>query len=222
MQVTKRLKHIVAFSLLYSVGAFALPSFVFAKQAPENEISSNVALLHVKSTFFDEFLVAENAALSNFNKFYIEAPSASFDKRWLKDHRIDVSRRYRENTLKRYAKELEQQLSKAIEKREGYSVTTQKADDVLTIRANIVDLDINGPDSNVFVKKYVHEAGDATFIVELIDPSGNVIARIKDHRETRESITGRLERTSRIENQRDFRLLMMRWSKEMLNHLAMN
>ncbi|WP_086931200.1 hypothetical protein [Agarilytica rhodophyticola] len=197
----------------------------YAMQAPQQEIASDNTLNEVKSSFFDEFLLSEQVKLSGYTKVYIQQPSVEFDKRWLREHRTKVSRNYKKNITERYGKLLREQIQKAFEEQGNYTFVDQipTTDDVLIVSANISKLDIHGPDYNGFVRQFVIRAGDATLDVTLSSKDGKSLAKFKDHRQTFErGFLLRPELTTRGLNQRDFRLLMAKWSKNMVEHIAMN
>jgi len=214
-------KHLLSIAITC---AFALlSSFVLAKQPPDMPIASGSELPPVKSGFFDEFALANNVSLSSYRKIFIEEPMVTFDNRWLKDHRTKVSGHYKKQIPQRYGHVMKEQLEKAITKQGQFTLVDEKSGDTLILRINITDLDIRGPDSGHNIKTYVNEAGDATLIANIVNSNGKLLARFKDHRETRDrSIGNHLQRTSRVENQRDFRILMRNWSRKMVEHIAMN
>lgn len=212
-------KHFAAIALIWAYALFS--GFVLAKQPPASPIGAQPGLLPLESRFFDEFSLAPSTSLSSYRKVFIEQPAVSFDKRWLRDHRQKVSKRYTELTTQRYARILREQIAKAVAKHGHFQVVDEKSRDTLVIRASITDLDIHGPDSHIQRKYYVREAGDATLNVDIVSGDGETLAKFRDHRKTRDRGFDRLERTSRVENQRDFRMLMGKWSRRMVEHIAM-
>lgn len=209
----------LAYCFIFAASVSALNAT--AMSAPNNDVTLELAdLKPVESSHFDEFLVLRDSSLRSYNKFYIEQPTATFNKRWLRDNRNDVDSRYKARIIENYTRELKTQLVKAIEGHENASIVKNKEADVLTIRASLADLNINGPDSNALVRHFVNKAGHATLSIELIDSNNKVVGVIKDHQETRYRGFNGPRRTSRVENHRDFRILMSRWSKDVLNSLS--
>jgi len=175
----------------------------------------------VKSKFFDEFSLAPTAQLSQYTKVYIAMPSVTFDKRWIKTHRRDIPERYRTQTSERYAKMLKEQLEKAFIKHGQFELASSaEGAETLTVQPKISKLDINGPDWGVLREQYVSYAGDATLTVALQNANGEALAKLKDHRETRTRNMHKPERTSRALNQRDFRFLMAKWSRQLVQHIV--
>ncbi|MFL0801550.1 MAG: DUF3313 domain-containing protein [Agarilytica sp.] len=193
-----------------------------AEQKPQTNVADHDALTKTKSRFFDDFSVVTGVKLSSFKKVFIRDPLVSFDKDWIRDNRINISKRFQEKTITRYAALFKQQLRDVFEKDERYTVVDQKADGVLIVAANIADLDIYGPDEDPLVKQYVYKAGEARLQVSLSDVSGKTLATIEDLRETREIGHLHPEKTSSLQNERDFKHLMKKWARKIAQHIANN
>ncbi len=195
-----------AFAAILGSTAFAIQAFA----AETNDAQTSA----VEHDFFDSAALDKNAKLSEFKTLYIEMPSVMFSERWLKDRRNwDLTDSYKEQIKTRYSKVLKKSLAKALKKTHFTLVESAEGAD-LVLQSGLDSLKINAPDHDILVKKYVARAGNATFKMTLVAPeSGNILAKISDNRDTRERGFTHLKKTSKVQNQRDFRLLMERWSK---------
>ncbi|WGO99981.1 DUF3313 family protein [Saccharophagus degradans] len=192
----------------------------FAHTEPKPQVQTvKPELTEVKHDFFDKFSVAENVALPNAKKVFIEPITVSFDKRWLRDNRTEVSERYKEATKERYRKLLRDQLVKALEKNERFEVveTAEAAD--ITLAPEILSLNIFGPDDG-FKKTYVYTAGYAALDLDIYNTKTNkLIAEVYDRRETDYTDFTRTELATRATNYRYFKRLMGKWSSNIAEQL---
>ncbi|MFL0804617.1 MAG: DUF3313 domain-containing protein [Agarilytica sp.] len=208
------------FSLLAASILLLSAHTVLAEQKPLANFADHETLTKTKSRFFDKYAVAADAKLSSYKKVFIRDPLVSFDKDWVRDNRIDVSKRFQEKTTAKYATLFKQQLTDIFEKDARYTIVDQKADDVLIVAANITDLNIYGPDDDPQVKQYVYKAGEGRLQASLSDNLGKTLATIEDLRETRDMGHMRPEKTSSIQNERDFKHLMKKWARQIAKHIA--
>lgn len=211
----------VLITILTSVLILAT-NWATAESKPQTPILENAALSEKKSRFFDEFHIAQNAQLSGYQKVYVLDPLVAFDKDWIRDNRLQVSQNYQAKTAARYAVIFKQQLVKIFEKDERFTVVNEKSDDALIIAANINDLDIYGPDDRPQIKQYVYRAGKGKLQVTLKTHQGKTLATFMDLRESRERGIGKPVRATSSLNEREFRVLMKKWSRQLAKHIASN
>ena len=177
-----------------------------------------------KRTGFDNAKILDGIDFSTYTHVVIHNPQVTFQKSWERDHRTDVSSRYKDMIKEDYAELLTNELISALTQEERIIVvdantTNDKAfnpnQHTLTIIPSITDLYINGPETIATSTSYVFEAGRATLQLQLVDTNQQTIAIIEDSDETTErSFLNRPERASRIRNYHDFRLLMRGWSND--------
>lgn len=173
---------------------------------------------------FDNAKILDGINFSTYTHAVIHRPQVTFQKSWERDHRTDVSSRYKEMIKEDYAELLTNELIKALTKEGKITVvdanttnddTPNKNQHILTIIPSITDLFINGPETITTSTSYVFEAGRATLHLQLMDTNQQTIAIIEDSDDTAErSFLNRPERASRIRNYHDFRLLMRGWSND--------
>lgn len=197
-------------------------NFIYAETKPQNPITDNENLIERKSRFFDEFFIKQSTQLSQYKKVLFLDSLVTFDKDWLKDNRMKVSSKYKDKTKARYSKLFKEQLTRTFEKDTRFTVVNEKAKDVLVIAANINDLDIYGPDDKPQIKQYVYRAGEGQLQASLKTHSGETLATFEDRRESTDRGRQTPTRASSILNERDFRLLMKKWAKQLAKHIASN
>lgn len=173
---------------------------------------------------FDNAKILDGIDFSTYTHVVIHKPRVTFHKSWERNHRTDVSSRYKDMIKEDYAELLTHELIKALTQEEKIIVVDANTDSdkifnqnqhTLTIIPNITDLFINGPETITTSTSYVFEAGRATLQLQLVDINQQTIAIIEDSDETTErSFLNRPERASRIRNYHDFRLLMRDWSND--------
>ncbi len=208
---------------------FVVVTFTFGATLPLGahaeigEPSVTPALNEKKSKVFDTFYIANNVSLSKFKKIHIEEISAEFDKDWLRDNRMEASKRYREKILKRYPSLFAEALKKATEKNTAFNLTDESGPDALSLSIKMDELKIYAPDGrNPSTKKLVKNAGKATLIVEMKNASGEVVGKVVDTRETRDRSPNEYEMTNSLLNERDFKWLMKIWARYVLEHVENN
>lgn len=197
-------------------------NFVNAEAKPQNLVTDTKNLTEQKSSFFDEFFIAEHASLSQYTKILVLDSLVTFDKDWIKDNRLKVSSRYKDKTTARYSKLFKEQLTKIFVEDSRFTVVSEKAKDVLVIAANINNLNIYGPDDKPQTKQYVYRAGEGRLQASLKTHVGRTLATFKDRRESIDRGRQTPTRTNALLNERDFRILMRKWSKQLAKHIASN
>lgn len=213
-------KNLVIFASLFSTIAAPIS---YAKQAPSIPDAAQHTLPKVKSKIFDEFYLASHVKLTDYKKVYIEEVSANFDKAWLRDNRFEADKRYLERVLERYPALFKEILENAIEKNNHLSLAREASEGTLTLSITLNDLEIYAPDSrNPSKKQLVKNAGRAELIADIKRASGNLLAQVKDKRETRDRQPNTVELTNALLNERDFKSLMKVWSRRLIEHIEKN
>jgi hypothetical protein len=99
-------------------------------------------------------------------------------------------------------------------------VVNESGPDVLRVKASIVNLYVNAPDTMTAGRSrtYVVSAGEMTLIAELFDSeSGAVLARVVDRQEARESQPMTL--SSGMENAAEARAIASAWARILRDRL---
>jgi hypothetical protein len=126
----------------------------------------------------------------------------------------------RENLWTGVAKIVRDEFVKALETRSTYKVVTEPGPDVLRVKAMILNLYVNAPESatSARTRTYTVSAGEMTLVAELHDSeTGEVLARIVDRREARHS--DRLTLTDSVVNIGEARDIAAAWAGALRNGL---
>lgn len=182
---------------------------------------SLVEIQHNRS--FDRVLLGANAQVPQFTRVFLEPTSVTFSDYWLRDRRGDYSERDLERLTRDYGKLLDKSLTEGFEKKGNYQVVSSAAEADVIVRPALESLNIYAPDLSFHgrMDQYIHEAGNATFNVLLVDAkTSQPLAQFIDHRETFNSAGMIREKADRITNARYFSRLMDRWTNNMLDILS--
>lgn len=134
-----------------------------------------------------------DADLSQYKRITLLEPYIAFKKNWQRDQNRSSTTRVRTSDMDRikgrtktlfmevFTEELEQG---------GYSLTSERAHDVLIVRPAIIDLNVSAPDvrSSGRVETYTQSAGSMTLYLELYDAETNdLLAKVLDPKADRQS-----------------------------------
>jgi hypothetical protein len=109
-----------------------------------------------------------------------------------------------------------------LEKKGGYALVAEPGDDVLRVRARIVDLYINAPDtaSAASTRVYVVNAGEMTLMAELYDSVTNtLLARVIDRQRGLERGLNELQIANRVTNTAEADRILTFWASRLRNAL---
>src|SRR5690606_33927776 len=118
---------------------------------------------------------------------------------------------------------LSKSLHEGIADQSGFTLVDSAAEAEVIFRPKLESLNIYGPDLSFQgrIDQYIHEAGNATFDLQLVDArSGRVLAQFVDHSETFSNPGMIRERTNRVTNARYFGRLMDRWTNNLITYLT--
>ena len=208
-----------------SAGIFALVSAVLLLTACASDPvlpKSDPKLMGTKAGSFDHVLMMPGSGIPAFSRVFIEDPQVTFNKHWLQDFRGDYTDRDLERITTTYGEMLKKALREGMTEHTSVTVVDSAAEADVIYRPLLRELNIYAPDLSMpgSTKKYVYEAGNATFDLTLIQAgTDKVIAQFIDHRETSTHVGSQLERTNRVNNARHFRNLMERWTRNLTSYL---
>ena len=162
---------------------------------------------------------------SKYNKIQLQLTEVSFKKGWEREYRTSPA--YRITTkeieqLKERVSELFYEVfTEELQNNSSFTIVDEPGEDVLTLKAAIVDLDITDPD--LFRPRrqtvFVEYAGEATFTGEISDSiSGDALLKIDDHKRARRSII-HLERSSRVKNIQEGKRILRKWADLIKQHI---
>jgi len=160
------------------------------------------------------------ADLSQYKRINLVAPSVAFKKNWRRNYNrnaISLASKIKSSDIKRIQKDVSALFLDVFTKElgaGGYTLTTDNAEDVLTVKAAIVDLDINAPDipSAGQMATAVASAGSMSLFMELFDSETNdLLAKAMDATADRQSMV--LQFQSGPANKQAARKMMEPWAK---------
>lgn len=186
-----------------------------ASKAVEEALSAD-GLEKIKVRNIDLVYARPGASLAAYSKVRISPVSVAFRKDF--DPQKPGSRmKYAPEELDRIrtgvARIVEEEFTRELG-RGSYATVQAAGHDVLDVRASIVDLYVNAPDTMDAGRSrtYTINAGEMTLVMELVDSmSGEVLARVYDRREARD--TGRLTWTNSVTNQAEAANAARTWAK---------
>jgi hypothetical protein len=126
---------------------------------------------------------------------------------------IKLSSEEREAIRASVARVVHEEFAKELQKSSTYRVASDAGPDVLRVKARILDLYVNAPDVGVGRSRtLVSSAGEMMLVAELSDSaSGQVLARVADHREA--SKGGRMHLVNRTVNEGEARKIAAGWAR---------
>ena len=190
----------------------------------------------LETSQFDESLVpveAANAAMAFidpnadfgiFKRIALLAPPVAFRANWRRDQNRATANRVSAKDMERMKSDVAALFERVFTDRlesAGFEVVDGAAEDVLLVRAAIIDLDVTAPDPMTAGRSrtFTTSAGSATLYMELYDSlSGDIIGRAADRRTVRQA-KGRLSWTNSVTNKGDAQRMMRRWADQLIAFL---
>ena len=125
---------------------------------------------------------------------------------------LKLSSQEKENIRSGVARLVEEEFAREIQAGGRYAVVGESGADVLRVKAAIVNLYINAPDTGMGRQRtIVRSAGEMTLVAELADSAtGQVLARVADRREAPDT---RMQITNGVVNESEARTIAAGWAK---------
>lgn len=156
------------------------------------------------------------ANLSQYDRVYLAEPYVAFKKNWKREQNrgtLKVSssdmERIKKNVQELFVEIFTEELTKG-----GYTLATERAEDVLIVKPAIIDLDVNAPDvrsagrSNTFTTS----AGSMTLYLELYDSeTDDLLAKALDAKADRD--TGYMQWQTKVGNYTAAKRMMQPWAE---------
>jgi hypothetical protein len=178
----------------------------------------------VKRPGLDTVYVREGVSLAKYQKVMLDPVEVSFDKNW-DPRRGAVAPLESADPVaiqKGLAKLAREVFQRELEKKGGYPLVAEPAADVLRVRARIVDLYINAPDTRSAepTRVYVVSAGEMTLMAELYDSVTNtLLARVIDRQRGLERGLNELQIANRVTNTAEADRILTFWASRLRNAL---
>ncbi len=206
-------RHLVITILSCFIACAAIPAHASLKY------KSNT-LDPIDAPHFISFAIAQHAALPKSKKISIDDIAVSFDKEWLFKFKGKTSSKYRSNIINNYQQMLRQQIEAKLVNA-GWQIVDKNSGEGLSVKAQLKDLYIEGPESLKREHVLVRTIGKSSIVIELIGVDNNPIFLIEDSRYTG-SISGNLIETDRAMNYSWFNKLMGSWATNFVEYLDMS
>lgn len=173
------------------LAAFLVVSISFV-QAASDDLYQNLELVEGAKAAFVE--IDPNADFSVYKRVALLDTQVAFRSGWEKEQkrpgsRIGISKSEVEKIKSGVSSLFGEVFSEVLAADDGYEIVTESGDDVLLLRAAIIDLDIAAPDtsSSYASRTYSNRTGAATLYIELFDSvSGQIIGRAADRQAIRQ------------------------------------
>jgi Protein of unknown function (DUF3313) len=160
--------------------------------------------------------VRPGATLVAYKRVKLDPVEVSFDPTWNPDRtgsRIKLSSEEREKIRSDVARFVAEEFARELQAKGKYPVVNEAGPDVLRVKASVVNLYLNAPDSGFAGRSrtVVRSAGEMTLVAELSDSaSGQVLARVADKREADDS---RLQLSDSMLNEFEARNVAAAWAR---------
>jgi len=204
------------FALIAS--ALLATSAVAASKAELEEAMSLDGLAKTKVKGIDLAYARPGASLAEYNKVMLDPVAVAFSKNWdpsKTGSHFKLSTDEREKIRARVAKIVYDELVKELQRKGGiYQIVDAAGPDVLRVKANVVNLYVNAPDTMTAGRSYTYtvSAGEMTLFAELYDSeTGEVLARVADQREGRSS--GMMSFSSSVSNTMEAESIASSWGR---------
>ena len=162
----------------------------------------------------DTVYVRPGTDLSRYRRVMLDPVEVSFDPNW--DPRggaVSLEPADPQAIREGLADIAREVFQRVLETEGGYELVTEPGDDVLRVRAEIVDLYINAPErrSAGRTRTYVLDSGEMTLIAQLYDSQTNaLLARVVDEEEGRRFPTFQI--ANRVTNTAEARRVISEWA----------
>jgi len=172
----------------------------------------------------DTVYLREGASLAKYTKVMLDPVDVSFDKNWNPKRTGSVTTFDRVDTQairQDLAKLARAVTRRELERKGGYSLVEAPGADVLRVRAQIVDLYINAPDTMTpGTRTYVLNAGEMTLVAELYDSQTNaLIGRVVDRQRGLEQGPFDLQIANSVTNRAEADRILSIWARRLRSAL---
>lgn len=180
------------FLILYIIILGTAPVTALAKSKTEIPEYTVEGLKLVPNTKKIALVWAEPGAdLSQYDRVYLVEPYVAFKKNWQRSQNSGLGRvsskdmeRIKTNVKELFMEVFTEELEKG-----GYTLTNERAEDVLIVKPAIIDLNVNAPDlrNAGMTRTFVDSAGSMTLYLELYDSeTDDLLAKALDAKTDRD------------------------------------
>jgi hypothetical protein len=177
----------------------------------------------VPNTVMAAVYAQPGANLSQYRRINLVEPEVAFKKNWKRNQNKNSARRVTGHDMDRIKAKVSELFMDVFTKEltaGGYTLTTDRAEDVLSVKPAILDLDVIAPDLNTTSMggNFTTSAGSMTLYLELHDSeTGDLLAKALDPSSSRESKVLLVQ--TGAANRQDALLMMQPWAKALVDGL---
>jgi len=214
-------KSIVLFSSL-CIASYSLSGVANSQSYPE---VSDDGLQLVKDTKMAAVYAEPGADLSAYSRIKLVAPEIAFKKNWERNLKSRSASKLSRVNTKQIKKDLSDMFAAIFYDtltNGGYELVAEDAEDVLTLRPSIINLDIKSPEQHGTGRStsYAQSAGEMTLYLELYDSeTGDLIAKAVDRSIDNPNSQGFYTWANASSNQRAAERILTGWANILLNGL---
>jgi Protein of unknown function (DUF3313) len=198
---------------LLALSVVALPAAAASRDAPPE---SWEGLKLVKRPGLDTVYLREGVSLAQYKRVMLDPVEVSFDKDWNPKRNVPRGDTADPQAIRKNLAELARNVfRRELEKKGGYPLVDEPGEDVLRVRAQIVDLYINAPESDTpgITHVYVLNAGEMTLMAELYDSRTNaILARVVDRERGLERGDNEFQIANRVTNTAEADRILSNWA----------
>jgi hypothetical protein len=205
---------------LVALSVAALPAAGASREVPPETWEG---LKLVKRPGLDTVYLRDGATLAKYQRVMLDPVEVSFDKNWSPRRGPGLSDLADPQAIRKDLAALARDVfRRELEKKGGYPLVDEPGEDVLRVRAQIVDLYINAPETNSpgITHTYVVNAGEMTLVAELYDSRTNaILARIIDRKRGLERGLDEWQIANRVTNTAEADRIITEWARRLKSAL---
>ena len=157
------------------------------------------------------------ANLAQYERVFLVEPYVAFKKNWQRDQNRSSSTRITTadmDRIKSSVKNLFMDVFTEELENGGYTLATERAEDVLIVKPAVIDLDVSAPDTRSAGRStsFTTTAGSMTLYMELFDAeTDDLLAKVLDPQRDRD--TGMMQWQTSVANRAAARRIMQKWAE---------
>lgn len=186
----------------------------------ESEVAAQAShdgLVPAASRSMDQLFLKPGIQFGGYERLKVDLTEIAFRADWQPERHSVLYRMAppdRERIKERMARAFDESFAAELTRDGSYAMADAAGEDVLGVRASLLDLYINAPDTHNFpgrVTQYTEDTGSMTLVLELYDSiTGEILARAVD--KDRGYDRGWLQRTDAVWNQAEAQRTFRRWA----------
>jgi hypothetical protein len=209
--------------LAAALSLLALPGAYAATVAELDQAMAHDGLQKITVKGIDLAYARPGATLADYKRVRLDPIQVAFHKDWdpkRTGSNLKLSTSERENIKNGVSQLVQEEFTRELQAKDAYQVVNESGPDVLRVKASIVNLYVNAPDTQSpgRSRTYTVSAGEMTIFVELFDSeTGELIARMVDRSVARD--TGTMNISNSVANSSEARAIASAWARILRNGL---